>query len=284
MINELDETIKEILIAEGGLDPTEVEISFDIPNREWSGGISKPTINCYLFDIRENRELRQSGMQTDKGAPNGASRRRPPMRVDLTYLLTAWTREVEDEHRLLWHVLRTLMRFGTLPPAHFQGALQEHELPIYTRIAMSDGVLKSPGEFWTALENHLKPSLSYVATLALAHDAVLAGPPVLTASTRLRSLQFDRVGNSELRIGGVLRNETGAPVAGAELRIEGYAGRTSSDAAGRYTLRVPRPDDYTLVVRASETIYRRELAVPASNYDVTLETPEPPAAPRRQRR
>ena len=142
---------EELLTVEGQLDPSEVDVSFDIPNRDWSKGISKPTINCYLFDIREHRDLRHGGTTMDVTPSKGVARRRLPMFVGLTYLITAWTRAVEDEHRLLFHALKTLMRFGVIPSQHVQGSLKQHELPIHTQIAQPDGVLKSPGEFWTAL-------------------------------------------------------------------------------------------------------------------------------------
>lgn len=186
MLSDLDESIRQILIKEGGFDPVDIDISFDIPNREWSGGISKPTLNCYLFDIHENLERRQQGMQTENRGTPMAVRRRAPFYYDLTYLVTAWTRMVEDEHRLLWHTLRTLVRFSVLPDEHIQGTLSDYGLPIHTRTAQPNGVLKSPGEFWGALGNHLKPSLAYVVTVALDRDAFMAGPPVLTTTVRLR--------------------------------------------------------------------------------------------------
>jgi hypothetical protein len=164
----------------------DVDVSFDLPNREWSGGISKPTLNCYLFDIRERRQLREEGWDLERRGTSSAARRRPPLHFEMTYLLTAWTRAVEDEHRLLWHVLRTMIRFPVLPAQHLQGVLSEYPWPISTSIAQTEGVLKSPGEFWSALENHLKPSLSFVVTLALDQEAELAGPPVLTTSLRTR--------------------------------------------------------------------------------------------------
>jgi hypothetical protein len=54
MLNDLDETIKQVLIKAGGCDFnwSDVDISFDIPNREWSGKLgTRPSINFYLFDI-----------------------------------------------------------------------------------------------------------------------------------------------------------------------------------------------------------------------------------------
>lgn len=270
MFSDLDESIKQILVKEGNLEPSEIEISFEIPNREWSAGISKPTLNCYLFDIRENRELRQGGMQTDRSEANGVPhKRRPPLRLDLTYLITAWTRAVEDEHRLLWHALHTLMRFAILPPGLLQGELRDHQLPIYTKL-VQEGVLKSPGEFWTALENQLKPSLSFVATLAVERERFLAGPPVLTFTTTLRNLELEGAAGAETRLGGVVRDAAGAPLAGAAVFVEGHAGPVATDAEGRFILRVPQPGPYILVARAGETITRQAITVPAPDYSLTL--------------
>lgn len=285
MFSDLDETIKALLVQAGGLDPAQIEVSFEIPNREWSSGIAKPTLNCYLFDIRENRDLRQSGMQVERNGANGApARRRAPLRLDLTYLITAWTRAVEDEHRLLWHALRTLMRFANLPEEHLQGALKHHELPLHTKLAQSDSVLKSPGEFWTALENQLKPSLSYTVTIAVDRDTQPAGVPVLTAFVGLRQLEVAGASSNDVRLGGVARTPAGTPVADAEVYVEGQGRPTLTDGEGRFTLRVPSAGAYTLVARAGSAAVRREVTVPAPDYSLTLEPSDPPKPRQRARR
>ncbi len=268
MLAELDETIRQLLVKEGGLAPTDVDVSFEIPTREWSTGISKPTINCYLFDIRENRELRQSGMTVQQFGSREAMRAREPMRVALTYLVTAWTRQVEDEHRLLFHALSILMRFPEVPDALRQGALAQHTLPIRTTVAQPDGVLKSPGEFWTALENTLKPSISYVVNLALDHDKMPAGPPVFSQAVRFRA-PLDGL-DEMFRFGGVVRNKKGEPVANAEVRIDGHRGPVLSDAAGRFRLRVPKPGTYTLIARVDGTEKKREIVIPEPEFDISI--------------
>ncbi len=267
MLSELDETIQELLIAEGGFDPAEVDVSFDIPNREWSVGIAKPTLNCYLFDIRENAELRQQGVQTEKHGGNGATRRRPRLFIDFTYLITAWTRAVEDEHRLLWHTLTTLVRFTTLPAGHLQGALREHAQPIYARTAQPNGVLKSPGEFWSALENQLKPSLSYVITLGLERDMLPVGPPVL--STHLR-FQLQESQEGPLWFGGAVRDDDGLPVGNVMVEIEGHGFTAVSDGDGRFRLRVPAAGRYTLVAHHGGITRRSDVDIPATSYDIHL--------------
>jgi hypothetical protein len=75
MISELDESIRKLLVRQGGLDPLDIDIRFEIPDREWSSTISKPTVNCYLYDIHENRQLREEGW-IDVVERNGSDRAR----------------------------------------------------------------------------------------------------------------------------------------------------------------------------------------------------------------
>jgi hypothetical protein len=268
MINELDDTIRQLLIKAGGFTQAEVDVKFEIPNREWSAGISKPTLNCYLFDIRENRELRQHGMEsvTQNGAV--AFRQRPLAFFDLTYLITAWTSEVGDEHLLLWRVLHTLLRFEKIPPEYLEGSLTGLTFPIYARTAMPEGVLKSPGEFWTALENQIKPSLSYVVTLAVDRDQISVGPPVSTA--RLRFPSPSGVEERWVWFGGVVQDKDGKPVVGAAVGLEGRDVRANTDAEGRFRLRVPAPGHYTLVARSGSSVQRRKIEIPETRYDIAF--------------
>jgi Pvc16 N-terminal domain/Carboxypeptidase regulatory-like domain len=286
MFSELDETIRAVLTKEGGFDPAEIDVSFEIPNREWSAGISRPTLNCYLFDIRENRELLQTGMQDlPSRSDRPTMRRRPPLRMDLTYLITAWTRQVEDEHRLLWHAFSTLFRFSIIPEAHLQGVLREQTLPIYASIAQADTVLKSPGDFWTALENQIKPSLSYVVTLAIERELLMAGQPI--ASRELRILRSGRddeardrgvirdnaaVVATAYQIRGVVRNPAGAPISGVQVALLGSARDGSiTDSAGQFTLRNVPPGPLTIVATRDEReLARLETEVPGKTYDIIL--------------
>ena len=229
MIRELDETIKRLLVDRGGLDPSQVDIEFEIPDREWASSISRPTVNCYLFDIHENRQLRDPGFRTDRSGPV-ARTRRPPWRIDLAYLITAWTKNVEDEHQVLWQVLATLAQHPILPAEVLQGGLAAVEGDIPTSVAQPDGgPLRSPGEFWSALDNKLKPSINYVVTLPLDTQAPISAPFVLSPIT-LRSSQWAGIGgNGGYGVNGSgSRNSAGGSGAG-----DGSAtGDGSGDGAG----------------------------------------------------
>src|SRR5262245_30895362 len=100
MLADLDETLRQLLILEAGLDPNEIEISFEAPDREWSGRLSRPAVNCFLYDLRENQRLRPSGyeIQRDPAGQNGkpsATRTKGHLRFDVTYQVTVWARARE---------------------------------------------------------------------------------------------------------------------------------------------------------------------------------------------
>lgn len=260
MISDLDQTIRQVLLEAGGFDPAEVDVSFKIPNREWSAGISKPTLNCYLFDIHERRLLREDGWQTEGRGSRASARRSPPLFFNFNYLITAWTSEVEDEHRLLWQVLETLMDLPVLPEEYLQGELKNHEWPVHTMVAQLEGVLKSPGEFWTALENQIKPSLSYIVTLGRARQPrPTNAPPVLSTGIRL-SLP-ESTATEGFQLGAIFRLPPDLPHSGIKISVEGQSISAVSDEQGRFGLDGLAPGSYMLVARIGDRDYRRSVLI-----------------------
>src|SRR5438270_7061243 len=120
MFADLDETIRQILIKGVPLDLAEVDVSFEAPDREWSGRLSRPTVNCYLYDVRENHEFRETDYELQRHNGSGL-RIKAPLRIDVSYQVTVWARSADDEHRLLWRVLSTLIRHPILPADVLQG-------------------------------------------------------------------------------------------------------------------------------------------------------------------
>ena len=57
MINDLDEVLRQFLVRELPIKNSEVDIAFDQPAREWSARVSRPTLNLFLYDLRENQKL-----------------------------------------------------------------------------------------------------------------------------------------------------------------------------------------------------------------------------------
>ena len=272
MIADLDETIRQLLLQKGTLDSTEVDICFDMPGQEWSAGITKPTINFYLYDIRENHDLRLYDWEIERNEDKTATKRRLPIRVDMTYLITVWTSAVDDEHRLLWYVLSTLVRYPTIPTDVFQGELAGTELLLCTLVAQPDGPLRNPADFWASLDNRLKASINFVVTVPLDPDMQFSAPVV---STRVLGVRGKEQAEAEerLQVRGVL-HEKGKPaqvIASATLLLE-EAGRTAvTDEEGRYAFTKLSRGTYTLKVQPPD---RKEkemvLTVPSLSYDIEV--------------
>ena len=185
MFNDLDDTIKEMLVEQAQLDASQVDISFDTPDREWASRLTRPTVNCFLYDVRENLELRKQSwdvQRMDNG--NQSSRRKPPMRVAATYQITAWARAREDEHRLLWRVLATLVKNVPLPVEVLKGDLvNQPVLPIPVKVAQEEDMPSNFADLWQALDNRIRPSITYSVTLALDPAVEITTPLVLQPPT-----------------------------------------------------------------------------------------------------
>lgn len=271
MIHELDETLKQLLITEMHIENSEVEIQFDLPQRDWTAGVSKPTLNLYLYGITENTELRRNNWVVERGGNGQATKKRPPRRIDLTYLVTAWTSTVEDEHRLLWRALWALFRHPELPEELLQGSLRQTTMPIPTSVAQSDQ-MPNIADVWGVLDNELKPSLHLVVTLPLDLAQEMTSSLVFTKRIQVgqgltREGPFEEI----TQIAGTVRDEGGQPVSGAmvSVRERGFTAQTDED--GRYTFPNLGEGQYTFVVSAPERETKEHsITVLAREYDLEV--------------
>lgn len=272
MIDDLDETLKQLLIARVPLDPAEIDISFDMPSREWSATISKPTVNLYLYDIHENLELRNNEWAMER-VDGFATRKKPPVRVDFSYLITAWTNDTADQHRLLGHLLATLFRYQELPDEVLQGRLKEAEYPLRTFTAQKDGVLANASEFWGALENQLRASIKYTVTVPVDIDLTLTAPVVRTKVIEFRRKDGGPPDVTVVQVRGVVHAK-GKPeqgVADATVLVKELQMTATTDEEGGYIFRKLGAGKYTFEVSAPGRKKREvEMAVPGSSYDIEV--------------
>lgn len=274
MINDLDETLKQLLVEKASLIPSEVDISFDIPTRDWSTPVTRPTVNLYLYDLRENRQLRETYWDDEPGANGRVNLKRRPLRIDLSYMITCWTSGTEDQHRLLWRVMETFFRHSPLPAEVLQGSLRSLVHPVRTEVAQPDGVLKNVSDFWGALENQLRPSVALVVTLDLDLEQIESHPLVLARVLKFgpSSIQPDGKGGETLlaqlepgwetgpvQLGGEVRDKQGKPLPGSAVRLMSKQGgqpvqvgaTVQADNSGRYIFSSVPAGEYTLVVEVS---------------------------------
>ncbi|WP_329259725.1 DUF4255 domain-containing protein [Streptomyces sp. NBC_01478] len=191
MIHEVDEVLGD-LIGGGALAGSGIEVSFDAPTRDWAARRNTPTINTYLYDIREDVHRRQRGHVAVRDERDVVvKRRQPPRWFRLSYLVTAWTKRPQDEHRLLSAVLATLIPRELLAPSELPGSLRQLGLSVPISVAGIQTESRSLAEIWSALGGELKPSLDLVVTAPFpAYPEYDAGPPV-TEGAAVRVHRFD---------------------------------------------------------------------------------------------
>jgi Pvc16 N-terminal domain len=195
MIDDLDKSIETLLVHELPAElADQVHISFEPPAADFPpSGVTLPAVDLFLYDVRENTELRNTDLMVERTSDGHATALPPPVRVDCSYLVTAWPSDssptpAEDEHRLLGEVMLVLLRHATLPEGVLQGTLQNEQLPLPTS-TLQPPRLQSAGEFWQAMGGKPKATLSYTVTLAVQPATAADLGPVVTE----KRLRFTRV-------------------------------------------------------------------------------------------
>lgn len=183
MLSDLDTSLKKLLVSEVSV-LAEERVYFDTPDDTFAP--STPAINFFLYDVRENRELRNNEWQVERR--NGVVTRQPPsVRVDCSFLITAWAGDIASEHDLLGRVMKALLRHPTLPIQVLRGALARQSLPLPTT-SLQPGKLQSMAEFWQALGGKPKAVLHYTVTIGVdAREPEEGEAPVTDKVLKFRS-------------------------------------------------------------------------------------------------
>jgi hypothetical protein len=195
MFQDLDATLAALLDAELAVE--NVAVSFAAPDDQFPpSGVSLPAVAFFLYDVRENQELRPNRWELER-EPNGmVTRKRPPVRVDCSYLMTAWPSPsapdpAQDEHRLLGEVLKVLLRYPKIPEAYLRGELVGQDPPMPARI-IAEAQLHSLGEFWQAMGGKPKATLHYAVTVSVDVFEPTEVGPVVTEKVLTISHKVDQ--------------------------------------------------------------------------------------------
>jgi hypothetical protein len=178
VIHEVDEALRR-LVRDAAHRGSELEVALDAPTKDWAARRNAPTVNVYLYDVREDLRRRSRGLLNEYDERGEvAARHLPPRHVKLSYLVTAWTQRPEDEHRVLSDLLLGLLRYEAVPAAVLTGSLAELGLPVPMSVALPPPEDRAFADVWAALGGELKPSLDVVVS-APVHTGreYPAGPP-----------------------------------------------------------------------------------------------------------
>ena len=284
MIRDLSETIRAIL-EDPKLETEFKELAgstvvFDRPTEHFTP--QQSSINVFLYDVRENMELRSSEPYIS-GANGAATIQQPPLRVLCSYLITAWPVLGADlplqEHRLLSQALQVLSRYPTIPKDYLKGKMVGQEPPLPMITARTDG-LKDAAEFWHAIGNNLRASLTLTATISM--DVFEAEPAHMAQQLELRIGERTSPDETKImpattldafRIIGQVTGAGDAPVSGALVSIIEIGLAAITDDNGLYTLGMIPAGSYTLRGESGQTANSVNINVPApagKNFNLKL--------------
>jgi hypothetical protein len=178
VISKVDDAVRALVRTEV-LAGADVDVVLDAPTKEWAARRNAPTVNLYLYDIREDLRRRENGWVEERGPDGTVLARRPtPRFFKLSYLVTAWTQRPEDEHRLLAQLLRCFLRHDALPDELVTGELAATGLQVPITVGLPPPEDRAFADVWSALGGELKPSLDVVITAPVDTGVVVTANPV----------------------------------------------------------------------------------------------------------
>ncbi|MFE6072404.1 DUF4255 domain-containing protein [Streptomyces sp. NPDC056525] len=185
MLHEIDEALRRLLTP-----AVEGDVAFDAPTRDWAARRNAPTLNAYLYDIREDVARRERGAYAEWDAQGIVTRKRqPPRWFRLSYLVTAWTSRPEDEHRLLSGAMALLLPHEVLPDETVPESVRSITTQLPISVAVPPTESRSLADIWSALGGELKPSLDVVITTPFPVTPVYeVAPPVTEGEIVVRGV------------------------------------------------------------------------------------------------
>jgi len=275
MIDEVTESL-EAFLKQPGLQPPlrDAAIRFDRPTDPYA--LDQTTVNVFLFEVRENLELRSNEFVTRRVGGH-ATVEPPAFRATCLYLVTAWpvggTDLPKQEHRLLAQVLQLVAGNPVIPPAFLTPQLQLQEPSLPMMVVPPDSA-RNPAEFWAAIGNRIKASLMVSVTVSLRAFDTATYPNVTSSEIRLETQPGGAVLDAPFfRIGGTVLDAASAPLVNAGVRIVELGRSTLTDAEGKFSLSAIPAGNFVLRVTAGAVTRDRSIVVPApalGGYDVQL--------------
>jgi hypothetical protein len=251
---DLDELLRALLQRElETVRMTGVEVTFDAPTRERTSSWRLPAVNLFLYDLREAAAPRdRSWQQRDDGA--SAVLERSPLRLACTFSITAWTRDVVDEHQLLSQVLSVLMAYPVLPGSMLPPGLQVGSPPVGLSTRVGQAKEEGRADFWSAIGSPYKVSLEYMVTiLCIAGQARARGGRVSSASVSELPGRTDGSAGATLHAqGGVVRDAGGNGVANAWVVLPAVGPWTTTAADGRFVFSSVPAGEHEVLARGPD--------------------------------
>jgi Pvc16 N-terminal domain len=272
MLADINQCLRDLIYARAKLLPSEVDVSFDAPTKDWVNSRVKPAISFFLYDLEENTELRHAALETvsvrGAGGGNIGVKRAPPRRFNLNYMVSAISTVVDDEHHLLWRVMSALLKNPVIPDEFVPESVKRLEIALHGRVSQPDDGPR-PIDLWNSLETPPRPALLYVLTVPVDLETEFTAPLVLTSTLRYMTLE-GVLADAYHHIGGRVVDPLGAPLTGGTVRYNGT--EINTDVDGRFVLMNVPEGKINVELRVGDKKPKKyTLDVPSENYDLSLE-------------
>ena len=189
MISDVDEALRNLILDSLTVSRQNVDIKYDLPSRDWASRLNRPTIDLFLFDIRENLRLRGAEQYRQVPLEDGRVEiHRNPVRIDLRYLLTAWTKDPEDEHLLLSDALYTLLRNPVIPDQYASEQMKKQQFQTILDAAVyqpEHGPTEKATEIWGVIGNDIHAGFIVTVTITVDPYEPLVFPQVSTITRNI---------------------------------------------------------------------------------------------------
>ncbi|WP_188053784.1 Pvc16 family protein [Iodobacter fluviatilis] len=173
----------------------DVTVHTDIPDQQFREQLGQaPALNLYLTGLRQSFPRRMSDVLSPAAAtaspsPNTASFDRRPRVIELSYMITAWSKATKDhaitEQSLLYTVVQGLTAHPELPPALYRMGdlpgpddLIVGDYPVLIDLMLDKDSDVRSGDYWSALGSAPRPLVELTVTIPLAEGTTITLPVV----------------------------------------------------------------------------------------------------------
>lgn len=234
MFAAIDESFEAFLRAVAPLSAVDVDVSFEAPASDWSGKLTRPTVNLFLADVRRSAKHAVSGMEQYER--NGVDMQRLALpRAELTYTVSVWTSDPADERALLGSLFVALLGHPEIPDVYLTAPLQQHPAPIID-------VAPEGGADLLRLQDGLKLVLGVTLTVVVDIGAGVAAAPAVTS---IDSTLLDRSSGAsdtrQRRVAGEVEDP-----AAIGVTVMSPIGSAIVNEAGRFIIRARPGDEITI--------------------------------------
>lgn len=181
MFHLLDEALADHLKGDMPLDPS-IDVTFARPDREWSAGLTRPTLSLYLWDVRKDTARSTGGVE--QAQKNGVGIRRLALpRAKVVYFASVWAGEERDEHILLGRLLQSVLRTRVLPDEVLPPGLVPGGFYVEMSLGRAEG--RAASDFWKSVDGTFRPGIEIELSIPVDLGlGVAVGPPTEGIETR----------------------------------------------------------------------------------------------------